>query len=101
MMPVTDGWEFRRRQLSHPRAADIPVIVVSGPRAAGRGTVGVRSSSVETGRLRPPDSHAHVGLSNVGGSVTRAAARRLFPFLEIVMLFRAAAEPDSMPVARG
>jgi CheY-like chemotaxis protein len=29
MMPVMDGWEFRRRQLSHPKAADIPVIVVS------------------------------------------------------------------------
>jgi len=29
MMPVMDGWEFRRRQLSHPRVADIPVIVVS------------------------------------------------------------------------
>jgi CheY-like chemotaxis protein len=29
MMPVMDGWEFLRRQMSHPAAAAIPVIVVS------------------------------------------------------------------------
>jgi CheY-like chemotaxis protein len=29
MMPVMDGWEFRRRQLALPAAARIPVIVVS------------------------------------------------------------------------
>ncbi len=28
-MPVMDGWEFRRRQRSSPRCADVPVIVVS------------------------------------------------------------------------
>lgn len=33
MMPVMDGWEFRRRQACHARIADIPVIVFS---AAGR-----------------------------------------------------------------
>jgi CheY-like chemotaxis protein len=33
MMPVMDGWEFRRQQASHARIADIPVIVFS---AAGR-----------------------------------------------------------------
>ena len=33
MMPVMDGWEFRRRQLSQPGAADIPVIVVSAVHA--------------------------------------------------------------------
>jgi CheY-like chemotaxis protein len=33
MMPVMDGWEFRRRQVSHSALATIPVIVFS---AAGR-----------------------------------------------------------------
>ena len=33
MMPVMDGWEFRRRQLKDERIATIPTIVVS---AAGR-----------------------------------------------------------------
>jgi CheY-like chemotaxis protein len=33
MMPVMDGWEFRRVQLRNAALADIPVIVVS---AAGR-----------------------------------------------------------------
>ena len=29
MMPVMDGWEFRRRQLADPGLASIPVVVVS------------------------------------------------------------------------
>ena len=29
MMPVMDGWEFRRRQLADPSIASIPVAVVS------------------------------------------------------------------------
>jgi CheY-like chemotaxis protein len=33
MMPVMDGWEFRRRQVEDTRLKDIPTIVVS---AAGR-----------------------------------------------------------------
>src|SRR3712207_5746973 len=33
MMPVMDGWEFRRRQVQDARLAKIPTIVVS---AAGR-----------------------------------------------------------------
>ena len=37
MMPVMDGWEFRRRQMSHPRAANIPVIVVSALYAQRQG----------------------------------------------------------------
>ena len=37
MMPVMDGWEFRRRQMSHPRTADIPVIVVSAVHAERHG----------------------------------------------------------------
>jgi CheY-like chemotaxis protein len=33
MMPVMDGWEFRRAQLADPSLADIPVVVIT---AAGR-----------------------------------------------------------------
>jgi CheY-like chemotaxis protein len=33
MMPVMDGWEFRKRQVEDPELRDIPTIVVS---AAGR-----------------------------------------------------------------
>jgi len=29
MMPVMDGWEFRRRQLADARSAGIPVVVLS------------------------------------------------------------------------
>ena len=33
MMPVMDGWEFRRRQQSDPKFAKIPVVVIT---AAGK-----------------------------------------------------------------
>jgi CheY-like chemotaxis protein len=29
MMPVMDGWEFRRRQVQDPRIAGVPVVVLS------------------------------------------------------------------------
>ena len=29
MMPVMDGWEFRRRQMEDPQIADVPVVVLS------------------------------------------------------------------------
>lgn len=29
MMPVMDGWQFRREQLQNPALADIPVLVIS------------------------------------------------------------------------
>jgi CheY-like chemotaxis protein len=34
MMPVIDGWEFRRRQLQAPKLAGIPVIVCTAYREA-------------------------------------------------------------------
>lgn len=37
MMPVMDGWQFRREQVKMARLAHIPVIVVS---AAGRDRIG-------------------------------------------------------------
>jgi CheY-like chemotaxis protein len=33
LMPTMDGWEFRLRQKSDPRIADIPVVVVSASSA--------------------------------------------------------------------
>ena len=30
MMPVMSGWDFRQRQLSDPRLAKVPVVVLSG-----------------------------------------------------------------------
>jgi len=41
MMPVMDGWEFRCEQLRDPRAARIPVVVLSGA-----GDVGQHASSL-------------------------------------------------------
>ncbi len=29
MMPVMDGWEFRKRQRGHPRLQHVPVVVIS------------------------------------------------------------------------
>ncbi len=29
MMPVMDGWQFRRAQLQNPALADVPVVVIS------------------------------------------------------------------------
>jgi CheY-like chemotaxis protein len=29
MMPVMDGWEFRKQQLADPKLADIPVVALS------------------------------------------------------------------------
>ena len=36
MMPVMDGWQFRREQQRDPSLAPIPVVVVSGTRDAAR-----------------------------------------------------------------
>jgi CheY-like chemotaxis protein len=29
MMPIMDGWEFRRRQREHPQIASVPVVILS------------------------------------------------------------------------
>ena len=35
MMPEMDGWRFRHHQLSQPRLADIPTVIVTGASLAG------------------------------------------------------------------
>jgi len=37
MMPIMDGWEFRKRQRTHPRFSSIPVVAVSAHRPGGNG----------------------------------------------------------------
>ena len=48
MMPVVDGWEFRRRQQSDPRLRGIPVVVIT---AAGE--LRARSIAVERVLAKP------------------------------------------------
>ncbi len=40
MMPVMDGWEFRREQQRDPRLADVPVIVLSALDRMRAGDIG-------------------------------------------------------------
>ena len=40
MMPVMDGWEFRREQQRDPKVADVPVIVLSALDQSRVGDVG-------------------------------------------------------------
>jgi CheY-like chemotaxis protein len=40
MMPVMDGWEFRRRQCQDPRLAEVPVVVLSALDQARAADVG-------------------------------------------------------------
>jgi len=46
MMPVMDGWEFRRRQQCDPKLAQVPVVVVT---AAGQ----YGTSSIDAARILP------------------------------------------------
>jgi CheY-like chemotaxis protein len=39
MMPVMDGWEFRRLQQSDPRWSEIPVIVITAAGKQGSGSI--------------------------------------------------------------
>jgi CheY-like chemotaxis protein len=50
MMPVMDGWEFRRRQTSDPELSKIPVIIIS---AAG----GLRASSIAAEKVLAKPLH--------------------------------------------
>jgi CheY-like chemotaxis protein len=46
MMPIMDGWEFRRRQQGDPKWANIPVVVIT---AAGQ----YGSASIDADRVLP------------------------------------------------
>jgi CheY-like chemotaxis protein len=41
LMPVMDGWQFRRQLLAHPTWAQIPVVVVSGAHDAQSAMIGL------------------------------------------------------------
>jgi CheY-like chemotaxis protein len=62
MMPVLDGWQFRKQQLADPAVAAIPVIVLSGDADADAHAVALRAA----GSLRKP-----VDLERLLGTVAR------------------------------
>ncbi len=41
LMPVMDGWSFRKEQLADPALAEIPVAILSGVAGAGPGSLGL------------------------------------------------------------
>ncbi|HVV52843.1 MAG TPA: response regulator [Polyangia bacterium] len=51
MMPVMDGWAFREAQLSDPRLADIPTVVIT---ASGFHPESIRQELGEVGYLAKP-----------------------------------------------
>lgn len=57
MMPVMDGWQFRREQVQDPRLASVPVLIVSAHvdpagASAALGAAGVLQKPVDLGRLQ-------------------------------------------------
>lgn len=50
MMPVMDGWEFRRHQAADPRLKDIPIVVIS---ADGRAKKKAQSLAVPQALVKP------------------------------------------------
>jgi len=46
MMPVMDGWAFRRKQLEDPDLRGIPVVVVSAARNVGPGGAELRPTAM-------------------------------------------------------
>jgi CheY-like chemotaxis protein len=65
MMPIMDGWQFRDEQLKDPRAARVPVVVISADasvhqKAASLGAVSVLAKPISLDRLlRAVQSHCH------------------------------------------
>jgi CheY-like chemotaxis protein len=55
MMPILDGWEFRRRQIADPRLASIPVLVVTADTTAPRRP---EARSVQSFLMKPADPDA-------------------------------------------
>jgi two-component system, chemotaxis family, chemotaxis protein CheY len=55
MMPILDGWEFRRRQIADPRLASIPVLVVTADTTAQRRP---EARSVQSFLMKPADPDA-------------------------------------------
>jgi CheY-like chemotaxis protein len=56
MMPVMDGWQFRSEQLKDPRAAKVPVVVISADasvhqKAASLGAASVLPKPISLDRL--------------------------------------------------
>ncbi len=56
MMPIMDGWQFRRAQLGDPRLAQVPVVVLSAhadvnEAATQLGAAGHLRKPIELGRL--------------------------------------------------
>jgi CheY-like chemotaxis protein len=52
LMPVMDGWQFRREQRRDPTLAHVPVVVISGAGdAAALGAAGFLDKPVEPGEL--------------------------------------------------
>jgi CheY-like chemotaxis protein len=72
MMPVMNGWQFRREQHEDPRIQDIPVLVLS----AGQNVAEAAASMGAVGHVRKP-IHLPELLSMVGrfcGGVRRQVA---------------------------
>jgi CheY-like chemotaxis protein len=57
MMPEMDGWEFRRRQMSDPHLARVPVIVVSALDESGIEANDVLIKPIDIDRLLKMVSH--------------------------------------------
>jgi CheY-like chemotaxis protein len=53
MMPVMDGWEFRRRQKADPRLARIPVVVVSAVHEVGQTAVALSAAGYVSKPVEP------------------------------------------------
>ena len=54
MMPVMDGWEFRRQQQADPELAPVPVIVLSALDQTRAAPVDADAVPEEAARLRSP-----------------------------------------------